>query len=107
MTLKQEQRNNLGVLRDLLLEPEQGTIRELQEQIKILEHKLYDKNANTIHFSQMIAETIQTRLEQDDDLRTVLKPLITDAVQDAIKKNPDMIASALLSLYEQEKRLKN
>ena len=57
-----------------------------------------------MHFSQMIAETIQTRVEKDDDLQNVLKPIIREALYEMIDKNPDVVITAFLNAFREEKK---
>lgn len=103
-TAGEKQIPDLAALKELLLEPEQQTISELKDQIKVLEHKLNDKNENTQHFSQMIAETIQTRVEKDNDLQNVLKPIIQDTLADMIYTNPNVVITAFLNAFKNQKQ---
>lgn len=98
----QKKMQDLATLKELLLEPEQQSIKELKNQIKALEHKLLDKKENTKHFSQMIAETIQTRVTQDNDLQDVLKPIIQDTLSEMIYKNPNMVITAFLNAFKEQ-----
>jgi|GEM_PF-3011435 hypothetical protein len=94
---------DLNALKELLLEPEQQSINELKDQITNLEYKLNNKKENTMHFSQMIAETIQTRVEKDNDLQEVLKPIIREALYEMIDKNPNVVIKAFLNAFKDQK----
>lgn len=96
----EEKLSEFSALRELLLQPERDNITELNNKIAGLEHKLLDKKENTIHFSQMIAETIQTRIEKDNDLQNVLKPIIREALYEMIDKNPNVVITAFLNAYK-------
>jgi len=105
MNSLQRKSADLHALKELLLEPEQQSINELKDQISKLESKLNNKKENTMHFSQMIAETIQTRVEKDNDLQDVLKPIIKEALYEMIDKNPSVVITAFLNAFkEQEQR---
>lgn len=104
MSALQRKSADLNALKELLLEPEQQSINELKDQITKLEYKLNNKKENTLHFSQMIAETIQTRVEKDDDLQNVLKPIIRDALYEMIDKNPSVVITAFLNAFKEQKR---
>ena len=102
MSASQKKIPDLATLKELLLEPEQQSISELKSQIATLEHKLNNKKENTLHFSQMIAETIQTRVEKDNDLQDVLKPIIREALYEMIDKNPSVVITAFLNAFKDQ-----
>jgi len=70
----------------------------------MLEHKLLDKKENTMHFSQMIAETIETRIKQDNDLQNVLRPIIQESISEMIHSNPNLVITAFLNAFEKQNK---
>lgn len=102
MNSKQKQISDLTILKELLIGTEQQSIEGLVAQTKMLERKLLDKKENTRHFSEMIAETIQTRIEKDNDLQKVLKPIIRETLYEMVENDPNFVTTALLNAFRKE-----
>src|SRR5208282_262725 len=75
-------------LRELLVGPEQSRLEELQR-------RLDDRQLRTEDLSQIVAEAIALRARRDHSLQHALNPLIEEAVQTSVRRNPAVLANAL------------
>ncbi len=75
-------------LRELLVGPEQSRLEELQR-------RLDDKQLRTEDLSQIVAEAIAIRAKRDHALQNALNPMIEEAVQTSVRRNPAVLANAL------------
>src|SRR5208282_2265420 len=75
-------------LRELLVGPEQSRLEEPQR-------RLHDRQLRTEDLSQIVAEAIALRARRDHSLQHALNPLIEEAVQTSVRRNPAVLANAL------------
>ena len=81
---------SLEELRHLILAPEQEALDRLQQRVA-------DPQSRTADVSDVVAEAIQLRREQDGDnaLRDALAPTIESSLRESVRKDPAAIADAL------------
>jgi len=82
--------NSLEELRQLILAPEQEALESLHQRVA-------DPKSRTADVSDVVAEAIQLRREQDGDaaLRDALAPTIESSLRESVRKDPTAIADAL------------
>lgn len=83
-----QEQDELEAIRNLLFEPELTKIKDVQE-------RLDNFQLNTDNLSQMLPGAIAQRPLPDHQLTEVLLPTIEDAIHISVRKDVDVIASAI------------
>lgn len=83
-----QEQNELEAIRNLLFEPELTKIRVVQERLDNIQ-------LNTDNLSQLLPEAIAQRSLPDPQLTEVLLPTVEDAIHISVRKDVDVIATAI------------
>ncbi len=84
--------DELAELRRLLFEPEITQVKKVQERLDKLNPNL---NLNTENLSQVLPEAIAQRPLPDEELTEALMPTVEDAIYASVRKDVDIIATAI------------
>lgn len=88
---KQDNADEMGELRRLLLEPEQVQINNVLE-------RLNNPRVRAREISRSLTEAIRLRTAQDESLTEALSPTVVTAFHSSVKKDPRPIAEAISPL---------
>jgi len=83
-----EATNDLEEIRRLLFEPEITQFKKVQERLDNL-------NLNTDHLSEVLPKAIAQRALPDNELTQALLPTVEDAIHISVRKDVDVIATAI------------
>ncbi|MCC6744322.1 MAG: OmpA family protein [Acidobacteria bacterium] len=75
-------------LRSILLAPEQERLRQLQERLDDPRHRAED-------LSGVLPEAIAIRARRDDRLLVSMRPVVSEAMRDSMRRDPKSFADAL------------
>ena len=85
--------DELALLKQLLVGPEQRELAEVQEQIAHLQ-----PTVSAAQVSRLLPEAIALRSSDDTELFPVLQPIVEHALQTSVKANPEILTNAIFPI---------